>query len=48
MARAKALPPDHTILVNLTGSDRQKKERSGAHQWMERTDDGWEVVPGDD
>ena len=48
MARAEALPPDHTILVNLTGSDRQKAERAGSHQWMERTDRGWEVVPGDD
>jgi threonine synthase len=47
VARAKALPPDHTILVNLTGSDRQKTEQIESHQWMERTDRGWEVVPGD-
>ena len=47
MAREGSIPPDHVILVNLTGSDRQKTDRSGSHQWMERTQRGWEVVPGD-
>jgi threonine synthase len=47
LARAGAMPPDHVILVNLTGSDRQKTDQVGSHRWMERTPGGWEVVPGD-
>ncbi len=45
--RKSTLPPEDTILVNLTGSDRLKRERAGPHQWMARCEDGWEVEAGD-
>jgi threonine synthase len=47
LARAGELPSHHTIVVNLTGSNREKTEVAGSHQWMERTERGWEVVNGE-
>lgn len=47
MRREGKLPQEHTTLVNLTGSDRQKTSQAPPDHWMERTERGWEIVADD-
>jgi len=44
MRHEGVLSEKQTILVNLTGSDRQKASHAEPHHWMECTDRGWEIV----
>jgi threonine synthase len=40
LARSGAIPREHTILLNLTGADREPRPPRDVH-WLTRTDRGW-------
>ena len=42
MLRKGALPPGDTVLVNVTGRDREPAKPSQKVHWLKATDDGWE------
>src|SRR5918992_277621 len=49
MLRKGALPPQDTVLVNLTGRDREPARATQRVHWLKATDDGWEPEdPTDD
>src|ERR671917_274243 len=49
MLRKGALPPKDTVLVNLTGRDREPVGRPQRVHWLKATADGWEPEdPNDD
>ena len=44
------VPPEDTVLINLTGSDREVKNEggdSGDIRWLYRTEDGWKAEDPD-
>ena len=48
LRRRGELPPEDTVLINLTGSDRNGSGSPAGAQWRPRTDRGWdlEAIPG--
>jgi threonine synthase len=49
MVRKGALPPGDTVLVNLTGRDREPARSPQRVHWLKATGDGWEPEdPNDD
>jgi threonine synthase len=44
-ARGGRLPADHTVLINLTGGDRDAPAASNDARWLARSDDGWVLEP---
>jgi len=48
LRRRGELPPEDTVLINLTGSDRNGSGSPAGARWLPRTDRGWdlEAIPG--
>jgi hypothetical protein len=46
LRRMGELPADHTVLINLTGSDRDARGSAAEPRWLRRSAAGW--VPEDD
>jgi threonine synthase len=42
LARAGTLSADHTVLVNVTGRDREGEPALAGDRWLRRSADGWE------
>jgi threonine synthase len=45
LRRSGELPADHTVLVNVTGRDRDAPASTGDAHWLKRSADGW--IPED-
>ncbi|MBI3736422.1 pyridoxal-phosphate dependent enzyme [Candidatus Sumerlaeota bacterium] len=49
LARRKEIPPEHVVLINLTGSDRKAAASEARFHWLKREGNGWTPEnPGDE